>query len=131
MNLERLFELVFNNPDNISIQYSNINGEERLIVNGEDLINQGISYDDSEIKEKIANYKAKIEKLDDYIFEKVIDEAEKRSFNLYEMNKGLELESYVPQTEQYASNVIDTMTELIQEVIKNEIQKLVDTLEKF
>lgn len=130
MNLEKLFELVFNNPDNISIQYSNINGKEELIVNGEDLINGGIPYDDSLIKDKIANYKAKIEKLDDYIFEKVIDKAEKRCFNLYEMNKGLELENYTPQTELYASNVIDMMTELIQEIIQNEIQKLVDTLEE-
>ena len=131
MNLERLFELVFNHPDNISINYSNINGEEKLIVNGEDLINGGIPYDDSLIKDKIANYKAKIEKLDDYIFEKVIDEAEKRGFNLYEMNKGLELENYTPQAELYASNVIDMMTELIQEVIQTEIQKLVDILEEF
>lgn len=130
MNLEKLFELVLNNPENISIEYSNINGEERLIVNGEDLINQGVAYDDSAIKEKIANYKAKIEKLDDYLFEKVIDEAEKRHFNLYEMNKGLELEHYTPKEENYASNVIDIMLDLIQEVTRNEIQKLVDVLEQ-
>lgn len=131
MNLEKLLELVFNNPEDISIEYSNINGKEKLIVNGEDLINQSIPYDDSEIKEKIANYKAKIEKLDDYIFEKVIDEAEKRCFNLYEMNKGLELEKFTPQDDLYASNVIDIMTELIQEVIKSEVQKLIDVLENF
>lgn len=131
MNLERLLELVFNNPNDISIQYSNINGDEKLIVNGEDLTDQGEPYDDSQIKEEIAEYKEKIEKLDDYIFELVIDEAEKRHFNLYEMNKGLELEHYTPQEETYASNVIEIMTELIQEVIKREVQKLIDTLEQF
>lgn len=130
MNLEKLLELVFNNPDNISIQYSNINGDERLIVNGKDLTNEEEVYDDSLIKDKIANYKTKIEKLDDYIFEKVIDEAEKRGFNLYEMNKGLELENYTPQTGLYASNVIDMMTELIQEIIQTEIQHLIDILEQ-
>lgn len=131
MNLERLLELVFNNPNDISIQYSNINGDEKLIVNGEDLTNQEETYDDSQIKEEIAKYKEKIEKLDDYIFELVIDEAEKKHFNLYEMNKGLELEHYTPQEELYASNVIEIMTELIQEVIKREVQKLIDTLEQF
>lgn len=129
MNLEKLIELVFNNPNNISIQYSNIDGKEKLIVNGEELTNE--TYDDSVIKEKIANYKEKIEQLDDYIFEKVIDEAAKRHFNLDEMNKGLELESYNAEEELYANNVINLMTELIQEVIKNEIEKLIETLDIF
>ena len=139
MDLEKFLELLFTNPDNISIQYSNINGKEKLIVNGKDLLEEEKTsdnsevketYDDSEIKEKIALYKEKIEKLDDYIFEKVIDEAEKRHFNLCEMNKGLELEHYTPQDELYAINVIQVMSELIQEVIKDEIQKLVDILEE-
>lgn len=129
MNLERLFELIFNDPNNISIQYSNVDGEERLIVNGEDLTGQEETYDDSEIKEKIADYKAKIEKLDDYIFEKVLDEAEKQHFNLIEMNKGLELDSYTSQDALFANNVISLMTELIQEVIETEIEKLSSILE--
>lgn len=139
MDLEKFLELLFTNPDNISIQYSNINGKEKLIVNGKDLLEEEKTsdnsevketYDDSEIKEKIALYKEKIEKLDDYIFEKVIDEAEKRHFNLCKMNKGLELEHYTPQDELYAINVIQVMSELIQEVVKDEIQKLVDILEE-
>ena len=132
MNLEKFLELVLTNPDNISIQYSNINGEEKLIVNGKDLSekDEEEEYDDSSIKEDVANYKAKIKKLDDCIFEKVIDEAEKRHFNLFEMNKVLELEHYTQQDAVYASNVMQIMLELIQEVIKEEIQKLIDILEE-
>ena len=132
MNLEKFLELVLTNPDNISIQYSNINGEEKLIVNGKDLSEkeEEEEYDDSSIKEDVANYKAKIKKLDDCIFEKVIDEAEKRHFNLFEMNKVLELEHYTQQDAVYASNVMQIMLELIQEVIKEEIQKLIDILEE-
>ena len=132
MNLEKFLELVLTNPDNISIQYSNINGKEKLIVNGKDLSEkeEEKEYDDSSIKEDVANYKAKIKKLDDCIFEKVIDEAEKRHFNLFEMNKVLELEHYTPQDAVYASNVMQIMLELIQEVIKDEIQKLIDMLEE-
>ena len=132
MNLEKFLELVLTNPDNISIQYSNINGEEKLIVNGKDLSEkeEEEEYDDSSIKEDVANYKAKIKKLDDCIFEKVIDEAEKRHFNLFEMNKVLELEHYTQQDAVYASNVMQIMLELIQEVVKEEIQKLIDILEE-
>lgn len=120
MNLERLFELVFSNPENISIEYSNKDGKETLIVNGEDLLDRSIPYNDSKIKKKIADYNEKIKMLDDYIFEKVMDEAEERNFNLFEMNKGLELEHYTPQKETYANNVIEIMTDLIHEVISNE-----------
>lgn len=130
MNLEKLLELVFKNPDDISIEYSNINGEEKLIVNGEDLTKEE-TYNDSEIKEEIAEFKNKIEKIDDYIFELVIEEAEKRHFDLNEMNKGLDLEHYTEEDEFYASNVIKLMSELIREVIAREIQKLEDTLEQF
>ena len=130
-NIEKLLVQVLTNPDNISIQYSNINGEEKLIVNGKDLSEkEEEEYDDSSTKEDVANYKAKIKKLDDCIFEKVIDEAEKRHFNLFEMNKVLELEHYTQQDAVYASNVMQIMLELIQEVIKEEIQKLIDILEE-
>ena len=134
MDLEKFLELVFTNPDNISIQYSNINGKEKLIVNGKDLSKEEgekETYDDSKIKEEIALYKEKIESLDDYIFEKVIDEAERQHLNLCEMNKGLDLEHYNQEDELFAINVINIMTELVQTVLREEIQKLVDTLERF
>ena len=51
MNLEKFLELVLTNPDNISIQYSNINGEEKLIVNGKDLSKEeGEKFGELELK---------------------------------------------------------------------------------
>lgn len=131
MNLDKLLELLFANPDNISIQYTNVNGKEQLTVNGEDLIKEETTFDDSEIKRQIANYKSGIEEIDDTLFGMIIDEAEKRHFNLSEMNKGLELEHYTYDDALYASNTIQIMSELIQYVIKREIQRLMDILEKF
>lgn len=127
MNLEKLIELIFKNPDNISIEYSNINGKEKFIVNGEDIT----EYDDSQVKEEIANYKDKLKKLSDDIFEKVIDEAENHHFNLLEMNKGLELEHYTEDNATYARNVISLMTDTIKTVITKEIDNLTDTLEQW
>lgn len=131
MNLEKLFELVLKTPDNISIEYSNINGNEKLIVNGEDLTDEKESYDDSEIKNKIAEYKKNISYLDEWIWNLVIDEASKREYNLKEMNKGLNLKSFTAQDAHYANNVIKTMTEVIQDVLKQEVQSLTELMERF
>ncbi len=134
MNLEKLFELVLKNPDNISIEYTNINGSEKLIVNGEDLTDEKEktkSYDDSKIKNKIARYKKSISYLDEWVWNLVIDEASKRGYNLKEMDKGLNLESFTAQDALYASNVIEMMTEVIQDTLKQEVQSLVDLMERF
>lgn len=127
MDLEKLIKLVFKHPDNISIEYSNIDGKEKLLVNGEDLT-KDTPFDDTEIKQQITRYKEIIDHLDDDIFELVMNEAEKRNFNLDEMNRGLELESYTEKDALYAENVINIMMNLIGEVIENKIQRLQKTL---
>lgn len=131
MNLEKFLEVVFNNPNNISIEYSNINGEEKLIVNGEDLSAEEKTFDDGYIKDKVARYKENVSKLSDETFDKVIEEAENRKFNLNEMNRGLELESFSEEDALYANNVIDMMSELIKEVLGREVQRRVDLMERF
>ncbi len=131
MNLEKLSELVLKTPGNISIEYSNINGNEKLIVNGEDLTDEKESYDDSEIKNKIAKYKKNVSYLDEWIWNLVIDEASKREYNLKEMNKGLNLKSFTAQDAHYANDVIKMMTEVIQDVLKQEVQSLIELMERF
>lgn len=128
MNLEKVLELILNNSD-INIEYSNINGKERLIVNGEEFTED--TFDDTEIKQRIDAYKAKLEKLDDYIFGLVIDEAEHNHLNLYEMNRGLELEHYTEQDALYAENTILIMSGLIKAVLNREIENLTSTLNEF
>ena len=129
MDLEKFLELVFNNPDNIEIQYSNVNGKEKFIVNGQDLIKE--SFDDSQVKKDIEEFKTKIENLDDYIFEKVVDKIEEKQLDIHKLNNSLELEHYTEEQASYAYHVINLMTEFIQDVIKQEIQNLMNTLETF
>ena len=50
MNLEKIIQLITKNSD-INIQYSNINGKEKLIINGEE-----IKEEDTSIKEEIEEY---------------------------------------------------------------------------
>lgn len=129
MNLEKLLELVFNDPDNISIQYSNINGKEKLIVNGKDLSDD--TFDDSEIKHFIEDYKERFSELDDNIFDLIVKEAEKRGLNLSEMNQALEQEHYTEEEAINANNVITVMSDIIAHVIKREIDSLYTVLEKW
>lgn len=126
MDLEKLIKLVFEHP--VSIQYSNINGKEKLLVNGENFLTKDETFDDTDIKNQIADYKETIEDLDDDIFELVMNEAENRHFNLKEMNQGLELETYTEEDALYAENVINIMINLIVEVIENKIKRLQKTL---
>lgn len=131
MNLEKLLELIFNDPDNISIQYSNINGKEKLIVNGKDLSDDNKVFDDSEIKHFIEDYKERFSELDDYIFDLIVKEAEKRGLNLSEMNQALEQEHYTEEEAINANNVITVMSDIIAHVIKREIDSLYTVLEKW
>lgn len=128
MDLEKLINYVMSNPTNISITYSNIDGEEKLIVNGKDFSD---TYDDSEIKAKVATYKENIDNLSDEIFERVLEKAEQENFNLVEMNKGLELESFSEEDAIYANNVINLMSELIVETINEKMEALNDMLLRF
>ncbi len=131
MDLEKFFELVLKNPDNISIEYSNINGQEKLIVNGEELTKEKESFDDSKIKKQIKSYKENLNYLDEWIWNLVIDEAKNRHFNLPEMDRILSLNSYTEDEALQAHNTIGIMSELINEILKQEVQSLVDLMKRF
>ena len=131
MNLEKLLELVFNTPDNIRIEYSNVNGKETCFVNGVSVLEKEETFDDQPIKEKIARYKENLNYLDEWVWNLVIDEANNRCFNLPEMDRILKLDSYTEQEALQASNTIDLMSELINEILKQEVQSLIVLMERF
>lgn len=129
MNLEKLLELVFENPDNISIEYSNINGKEKFIVNGKELS----IFDDSEIKTLISEYKKNIELLDDCTFTEAMEALEDRSENidLNQLDKLINQESFTEKEAQTIKAHIDFMSSIIHEKISNKIQILTELLDKF
>lgn len=128
MNLEKLLELVFENPDNISIEYSNINGKEKFIVNGKELS----VFDDSEIKTLISEYKKNIELLDDCTFTEAIEALEDRSnIDLNQLDKLINQESFTEKEAQTIKAHIDFMSSIIREKIFNKIQVLTELLDKF
>lgn len=128
MNLEKLLELVFENPDNISIEYSNINGKEKFIVNGKELS----VFDDSEIKTLISEYKKNIELLDDCTFTEAMEALEDRSnIDLNQLDKLINQESFTEKEAQTIKAHIDFMSSIIHEKISNKIQVLTELLDKF
>lgn len=124
MNIEKFIEQVLKNPNNINIQYSNINGKEKLILNGKE-----IKFDDTEIKNKIAEYKAKVAKIDDCLFSEIIDRIE--DSELSKMNSALELDSYNEEETKTAEEVMCIMSDVIKDTIYKKIEKLGNLLDEF
>lgn len=131
MNLERLFELVLSNPTNISIQYQNINGEEKLTVNGEDLTPKLESkFDDSRVKQLISSYQENIEHLDDCVFVETMEEVAE-TIDIKELDRLLNQESFTEEEATDVESCIGFINATIHEKLTNKIQQLVETLEKF
>ena len=109
----------------------NVNGKETCFVNGVSVLEKEETFDDQPIKEKIARYKENLNYLDEWVWNLVIDEANNRGFDLSEMDRILKLDSYTEQEALQASNTIDLMSELINEILKQEVQSLIDLMERF
>ena len=128
MNLEKFFELVLNNPNDISIEYSNIDGKETLIVNGEDLTKE--EYDDTDIKNEIELYKEKIKLLDDCTFIQVLDEASNR-FDISAFNTLLDKEHFTEEEAVLIKEQLDVIKNIIRDNVTNKIQNLIEVLDNF
>lgn len=127
MNLERLLELVFSNPDNISIQYQNINGKERLVVNGEELTTDDATFDDSRIKELVSNYKESIDSIDDCDFVEIIEEVGEH-LDLKTFDELLTQESYSEEDAAILESMINFTKLAIHEHLTNKIEDIKEIL---
>lgn len=126
MDIEKLFELVLSSPNNISIQYSNINGEEKLIVNGQEFT----TYDDSEIQAKISKYRENIELLDDCVFVEALEDYESE-YSIKQFDDLLNKQYLTEDEAAIANHLIDTMNDCIHNKLISKIQQLTDLVEKF
>lgn len=127
MNLEQLIKLVLSNPKNIDIRYSNINGQEKLIVNGEEIKDEV----DNNVMEEINTFKKNVQELPDYIFEQVIDKMEETYSDFKEMNDYLEKESYNKEEADVARDIMYQIGSTVTDVIEKELYILEKLNEKF
>lgn len=123
MNIEKLFETILNTP-NIDIQYSNINGVEKLIVNGEEIKGE------SKIIKDIKEYKENIELLDDCLFVKAMEKVAE-DYCINEIETFLNKEEFTKEEEKDAKELLNVLKNNIRETILDEIQDLYNLIEKF
>ena len=87
---------------------------------------------DTNIKDKIANYKRNLDLLDDCIFVDVLDELATYNVNLKQFDDLLNKEELLTESEEtYVSYLIDFTNSLIRQHILNKIQDLNELIDKF
>ena len=86
---------------------------------------------ESNIKEKIANYKRNLDLLDDCIFVNVLDELASYHVNLKQFDELLNKEELTESEEIYVAYLIDFANSLIRQHIVNKIKDLNELLDKF
>lgn len=128
MDLEQLLEVLLTNPQNIKIEYSNIDGKETLIVNGKE-ITEKEEYNDTEILNKIATFKSNIELLDENIYVEVLEDAQ--DINFKHLDTLISQEHFSKEEANIVSQQIDKIYELIRQKITSKVYELAELLEKF
>lgn len=128
MDLEQFLEVLLTNPQNIKIEYSNIDGKETLIVNGKE-ITEKEEYNDTEILNKIATFKSNIELLDENIYVEVLEDAQ--DINFKHLDTLISQEHFSKEEANIVSQQIDKIYELIRQKITSKVYELAELLEKF
>lgn len=86
---------------------------------------------ESNIKEKIANYKRNLDLLDDCIFVDVLDELPTYNIDLKQFDELLNKEELTEPEEIYVSYLIDFTNSLIRQHIANKIEDLNELIDNF
>lgn len=86
---------------------------------------------DTNIKNKIANYKRNLDLLDDCIFVDVLDELATYNVNLKQFDDLLNKEELTESEETYVSYLIDFTNSLIHQHILNKIKDLNELIDNF
>ena len=142
MDLEKFFKLLLSNPENIHLEYSNINGQESLRINGEELFGtpdkekekekeeEKEIYDDTAIKKYISNYKDNIQLLDDCTFVEVIEQVE-NVIDIQALDELLSQESFTRDEAELIYEQLNFINTAIHEKLVNKIQDLQELIDRF
>lgn len=120
-------------PDDSEKEVS-INGTKILLNKKDGKINIEITkeetYDDTDIKTTIANYKRNIEELDDCLFLNAFDEM-KDTIDVKEFDSLLKQDSFTEEEADKVYHYIDVSSDIICSHLKNKITDLTELYEKF
>lgn len=128
MDLEKIFNYLFANPDSVrTISYSNIDGKESLMINGEEMLDR---YDDSELLSQISKCKEILDCLDDCTFEDVVNDLREEDENIKELNDIFEKEHFTEDEHEFVEEKLDKIKESISYTVKEKIGRLNSILEQ-
>ena len=129
MDLEKFFELLSSNPNNVHLEYSNINGQESLKINGEEVINTPDEYDDTPIKEYITKFRDNIQLLDDCTFVEVIEQVE-NVIDIQTLDELLSQESFTQDEAELIYEQLNFINTVIHERLVSKVQDMVELLDR-
>lgn len=131
MNLEKVIDLILSDS-NINVQYSNINGDEKLIVNGEEISEKETpeNFDDTETLKRVKRHEEFLNELDDDIFDEGLEVIRKK-YDLITIDSLLEKGSYSETEAEVINSFIDFAESLYKDIIKNKINNLKNLLDRF
>lgn len=131
MNLEKVIDLILSDSD-INIQYSNINGTEKLIVNGEEISEKETpeNFDDTKTLKRVKRHEEFLNELDDDIFNEGL-EVIREKYDLITIDSLLEKDSYSETEAEVINSFIDFAESLYKDIIKNKINNLKNLLDRF
>lgn len=111
--LNNLLEIIYKNPEHVKIEYSYNDGNESLLINGEEQLRK---FDDSRIKSIIKNYKENIDLLDDCVF---VDSIESLSemIDIKQMDELLNQKTFT----QAEANLVDDLIKLANKSIREKL----------
>lgn len=130
MNIENFFNLLLSNPENLSIEYSYVNGDEKLVVNGEEVTTKEETFDNTEIKNIIKTYEDNLEMLDDCLFLEIVEELGE-CMDLNSFNKSLEKESLTKEEAQNIKETIESVNGFIKEKLIEKAENIKELIERF
>ena len=93
-------------------------------------LNAVITFDDSEVKELVAEFKDSIEELDDSIFLESLEKA-RSAVDVKRFNDLLSLETFTEDEATEVTCLIDYFSQIISTTLQEKIQELFSLSEKF
>lgn len=131
MNLEKLINLALSDS-NLTIEYSNVNGVEKLIVNGEDVskINPSKTFDDTKTVSRVKNHLQTLEMVDDCMFNEALDII-KQSYDLLTINNLLDQEHFTEDEAEAINEFIDFSESVYKILISEKVEYLKELYKRF
>ena len=121
MNLEHIINYLMQTPDNVKIEYSCVNGQESLKINGKEI--DSLEEEEDDFTKKVEHYIDTVNRLDDCSFMDVLDSI-KEEIPLKEFSDSLSNKNLSLEEKSLCLARIELITSRIREQLTKKIKDL-------